>query len=437
LALLQDALSVSRPGRRQYQAATEALTEFIGDIEGGADSGQRLTMNELYDIAFHEYCRRFYAQFETGLMHFPKKALHAAFDKLPKLRHVFYSDFRALARSGESLRELCNRLFGQSLSPELMPDDEQGFHDYTEAGLTLESFLCFLSKANISRLESLSIGRSDKCAWDAPGLRYCVSPRVLIPDLPTDEVLLRQRRKLLRSLRHLYLPVEISYLPHALEVYWPVSNTQRLLSYTADSLTHLDLETGLYSGLHRDFFDLIAKAKAVFGDILGQIQFRALKTAVFRGWMIPLHDLEHFLLSHAGTLRNIHLINCCLAEASKGELINSIRSTLEPALALRGVEIYALMHEACCLQRYQYALRQQAEHIQELSFEDDEEEQEEPHTPLHDELDSLDHSDLEGLFLGGRPNAVTRVERKNGDLKARSRWWRGIHNSDDADDDVF
>jgi hypothetical protein len=257
---------------------------------------------------------------------------------------------------------------------------------------------------------------------------------MLIPVLPTDEVLLRQRRKLLRSLRHLYLPVEISYLPHALEVYWPVSNTQRLLTYTADSLTHLDLETGLYSGLHRDFFDLVAKAKAVFGDILGQIHFRALKTVVLRGWMIPLNDLEHFLLSHAGTLRNIHLINCCLADASKDELESAIESRLEPALAFRGVEIYALIYEAWCLQRYQYALRQRAEHIQELSFEDDEEEK---HTPLTHEMEGLDHSDLEGLFLGGRPNAVTRVERKSGDLNARSRWWRGIHNSDDAEDDLL
>lgn len=287
LALLQDALSVSRPGRRQYQAATEALTEFIGYIEGGADSGHRSTVNELYDIAFHEYRRRFYAQLETGLMHFPRKALHEAFDKLPNLRHVFYTDFRALARSGESPRELCYRLFGQTLSPELLPDDEQGFHDYTEAGLTLEFFLCSLSKANISRPESLSIGRGDNCAWDAPALRYCISPRMLIPDLPTDEDLLQQRRKLLRSLRHLYLPVEISYLPHALEVYWPVSNTHRLLSYTPDTLTYLNLETGLYSGLHRDFFDLVAKAKAVFGDVLGQIHFQALRTVVFRGWMIP------------------------------------------------------------------------------------------------------------------------------------------------------
>lgn len=133
----------------------------------------------------------------------------------------------------------------------------------------------------------------------------------------------------------------------------------------------------------------------------------------------------------------MHLINCCLAEASKDELTSSIELTLEPALVLTGVEIHALVYEACCLQRYRYSLRQRASHIQELSFEYDEEDQEEKQMSSTYQLHRLDHSDLEKLFLGGRSNTVTRVERKNGDLKARSRWWRGTHNSDDADDDLY
>jgi hypothetical protein len=44
----------------------------------------------------------------------------------------------------------------------------------------------------------------------------------------------------------------------------------------------------------------------------------------------------------------MHLINCCLAEASELELIGSITSKLQPALALTGVEIYALVYADHC-----------------------------------------------------------------------------------------
>ena len=429
LALLQDAVSVERPGRRQHQAAREALAKFVDDIEGGTDFGPRSRTKELFEIAFHDYQRRYHAQLDLRERRLSASCLSAALEKLPKLRHVFYTDFRALARRGESLRELCNRLFGQSLSPELLSGDEQGFGNHQESRDDLMTLLRILAKASPSRLTSLSLGRGDNSAWDELALCYYTNPRMIIPDLTTNEE--EQTQSLFRSIRRLTLPVEISYLPEDLEVYWPVYDIQRLLSYTADTLTHLDLETQLYSGLHRDFFDMIAEAKVVFGDVLGQIHFQALTTVVFRGWMVPLHNLEHFLLTHAGTLQNMHLINCCLADASKDELMNSIKSTLEPALALTGVEIYALMYEARCLQRYRHKLRQRARRIQEFPDEDEEEVQQ---MPFSRGQARLDRTDIENLFLGGRRNAVTRVEQENSDLRARKRWWRDI-DSDESDDE--
>lgn len=424
LALLQDAVSVERPGRRQHQAAREALARFVDDIEGGTDFGLRSKIKGLFETAFHDYQRRYYAQLDLQKRRLSASCLSAAFKKLPKLRHVFYTDFRALAWRGESLRELCNRLFGQSLSPELLSNDEQGLYDQD-----LKTFLRILANVSPCRLTSLSFGRGDNETWDTLELCYDTSPRMIIPNLSTDEE--GQTQSLFRSIRRLSLPVEIGYLPEDVEISRTVCYTQRLLSYTADTLTHLDLEIHLYSGLHRDFFDRIEEAKVVFGDILGQIHFQALTTIVFRGWMVPLNDLEHFLLTHAGTLRNMHLINCCLADASKGDLMGSIESTLEPALALTGVEIYALMYEARCLQRYRYKLRQRARRIQQFPDEDEEEVQQ---MPLSRGQARLDRTDIEKLFLGGRRNAVTRVEQENSDLRARRRWWREI-DSDESDDD--
>ncbi|KAM0706120.1 hypothetical protein Q7P35_006669 [Cladosporium inversicolor] len=155
LALLQDAVAMVIPGRRrQYQAAEEALAQFVDDIERTGDSGDRLAAKELFDIAFHDYRSRYHAQCATRMQRLTADYLHAAFAQLPKLHHVFYTDFRALARSGESLRELCNRLFGQTLSPELLPDDEQGNLNYQESASKSKTFLHNLAKVSPSRLTS-------------------------------------------------------------------------------------------------------------------------------------------------------------------------------------------------------------------------------------------------------------------------------------------
>lgn len=426
LALLQDAVSVERPGRRQHQAAREALARFVDDIEGRTDFGTTSKTKELFEIAFHDYQRRYHAQLDLQRRRSSASLLPEVFEKLPKLRHMFYTDFRALTRNGESLRELCNRLFGQSLSPELLSDDEQGSRWHEESEDDVKTFLRILANVSPSRLTSLSFGRGDNSTWDALVLRYYTSPRVIIRDFEEEQTL-----ALFSSIRRLSLPVEISYLPEDFEVYWSIYDNRILLSYTADTLTHLNLETGLYSGLRRDFFDKIATAKLVFGEILGQTHFQALTTVVFRGWMVPLNDLELFLLTHASKLRHMHLINCCLADASKDELMNSIKSTLEPALALTGVETYALMYEARCLQRYRHKLRQRARRIQEFPDEDEEEVQQ---MPLSRGQARLDRTDIEKLFLGGRRNAVTRVEQEHSDLRARKRWWRDI-DSDESEDE--
>ncbi|KAM0706119.1 hypothetical protein Q7P35_006668 [Cladosporium inversicolor] len=258
-----------------------------------------------------------------------------------------------------------------------------------------------------------------------------------LPVLFTNEE--EQWRPLFSSIRHLSLPVKIGYFPKgSMDQWpqWPVWSTRRLLSYTAGTLTYLVLETDLYSGLYGDnfdAFDLRTQAKPISSDMLGQIHFRALRTVVLRGWLFPLKDSEKILQTHTGTLRDMHLINCCLAEASKDELISSVESMLEPALALTGVEIYAVMYEARCLQRCWHKLSQRRRYIQELSDEDEENPSKE-NMPDPCGQAKLDRTDLEELFLGGWRNAVTRVERKNSDSRARSRLWREI-DEDDSDDE--
>jgi hypothetical protein len=71
--------------------------------------------DSLIRLAHDDYRLREAAQIEIRLNSLSLKPLETAFEKLPMLRHFEFSDFRALARSGETLRELCGRIFGQPL----------------------------------------------------------------------------------------------------------------------------------------------------------------------------------------------------------------------------------------------------------------------------------------------------------------------------------
>ncbi|GAB7333688.1 hypothetical protein MBLNU13_g05235t1 [Cladosporium sp. NU13] len=343
-----------------------------------------------------DYHHRYHAQVEIFNRRLTLRYLHSAFEKLPKLRHFEFSDFRALSRDGEYLSGLCERLFGQTLSPDLLPDTR---HCTQRSRLWGSPGDCLLNLAKINpQLKSLSFGRSEHSAWDALQT-YRGNPLISMPGILLVDEKEEQWRSLLGCLRHLSLPIEISddkaHLDHA------VSSTRMLLSSSATSLTHLNLETQLYSGLWWGSWRLMPTAAPLFARVIGRIHFQSLTSIVLRGWLIPLRDLEDIFLAHATTLRNVHLINCCLAGASKDELMTSIRSKLEPALALDRAEVYGLVYEASCKEG------------------------------LTSEEVSADCFDIEELFLGRRQNVATKIEQRESDGRSREEWWGEVENSDD------
>jgi hypothetical protein len=193
---------------------------------------------------------------------------------------------------------------------------------------------------------------------------------------------------------------------------------QRILQHSTASVAHLNLETSLHSGLeHEDWGSLYETAKPAFNKIIGFKVFSRLESIVLRGFVFTLKDLETFLLAHAGTLREVHLINCCLSEASETELIDSIKSRLQPALALTGVEIYALVH---------------ADHCRLGSNPDI------PIIPQRPGGSVVDppvlRKELEALFMGGRPNAVTEIKQDLHDANSYTRWWSSWLGCDGGDE---
>jgi hypothetical protein len=66
---------------------------------------------------YDDWTRRWYTQNDFGDRQLASRYMLLAFEKLPKLRHFEFSDYRALTRNGEALHELCNRLFWSDMYP--------------------------------------------------------------------------------------------------------------------------------------------------------------------------------------------------------------------------------------------------------------------------------------------------------------------------------
>jgi hypothetical protein len=388
LALLQSTVGLSR-------LVGEHITPILNDDEkNDHDCPFEMAERGFLRRGHDDYHHRYHAQVELCKRRLTLRYLHPAFEKLPKLRHFEFSDFRALSRNGEYLSELCERLFGQTLGPDLLPDN---LHCDGRAASWTSPGGCLLNLARINpQLKSLSFGHSEQSAWDA--LSFNARPVVAIPGMLLEEDEERWK-SFLGSVRHLSLPVETSQ--DGIGLKYTVSSTRMLLSSSAPSLTHLRFETELYSGLWRDQWNLMPRVVPLFANIIGRIHFQCLTSLVLRGWLIPLRDLEDFLLVHATTLRNMHLINCCLEGASKDELMTCVRTKLEPALALEGVEIYGLVYEAWC---------------------------EEDLTRAEVRADCCD---IEEMFLGGRRNMAPELEQSHSDWRYRKKWWEDLEHSDD------
>jgi hypothetical protein len=130
-----------------------------------------------------------------------------AFEKLPKLRHFEFSDYRALARNGEALHELCTRLFGQTCTPELLPHNEPRESLDVRGWNSLPG--CLRNLLHIHpRLDSFSIGRGNLKAWGEVFKQPNPSEQFGSEFLGDDG----QWLKLFGSIQSISLPVEFGFM---------------------------------------------------------------------------------------------------------------------------------------------------------------------------------------------------------------------------------
>lgn len=74
-----------------------------------------VTTDGILHLGYSDYRHRFRSRRHLQERRIALRYLHMAFEKLPKLCHLMFTDFRSLGRNEEDFSELCTRPFGDTV----------------------------------------------------------------------------------------------------------------------------------------------------------------------------------------------------------------------------------------------------------------------------------------------------------------------------------
>lgn len=378
----------------------------------------------------------------------PARILTLAIQRLPKLRHFSFTDYRSLAFAGESYHRLCKRLFGNTLEPTALGLGQRRpwfWHELTE----VINVFTGLKR----RLSSLSIGEQPFQAY----VMHKPQPSQLSVGPGMFRWLARQQKSshhsslldILHGLRSLHLPVAmdcnpkegggddrfpdgITPLVNALSVTGPsLLDLQLVLtgcvSYKAFDQAHPPLTWGEIA-VSDEGMPIEADGEAIlpyqiFHPLATRLRFERLQTLEIRGWGFDLSDLENFLTAHAGTLRGLHIIDSLCGDSYSAFVIAA--QGWSTTLHLAGIEIFGLRFHISgktgdCQWHHEHDYDGKALHMAELhgkglrsGWTTQATLQEYPFV----------RSELEAIAMAGRSNAVVR--RAGSMAKAPDgEWWQ-------------
>lgn len=316
---------------------------------------------------YTEYCRRVIAQTALRERRVVSQYFCLAFDRFPRLRHLSFADFRSLSRNGESYNQLCWRLFGGTLCPELLINRDamfSGFSFSRRDGDNLYSWQCGAgvlhdlrnTYSTLPHPVSLSFGANNfrtSSALDAletpllpltssqdPKDNAC-NPLPQWNPLPRslqDEIEWPELPQPLRSLR---LPLDIRS-SDAVEGR-PGQSLNGVFKRMTGTLEDLELVTVAYNGVKQYSLQLEARLSdlwPILSDTFAGLVFEILRSVTLSGWMFHLRPFQCFLTDHASTLRELRMIRC-ICDESYSAFFDMAENGLA-SLRLTGVEIYAM-----------------------------------------------------------------------------------------------
>lgn len=416
---------------------------WAGEVDNILDEEEMLNyQNRVYSLGCHrglpDYYRLWdnYRRIKATMMHVT--ILAEAIKKLPKLRHFSFTDYRGLARPGESYDTLCRRLFGNTLEPTPISITTP----WSELSDIFNMFTGFKR-----RLDSFAIGEHP---FDASS-QYIAPSCQLSAGEGMMRWLTRQRHlprshvaAVLRGVRFLRLPMSVDCMVLDEESDTYVSNVKPLvdtLNETAPSL--LELQLVISGALSSDTRTPITKALSAtnrdgaivevdnervttqhfFTTVVSGLRFERLQTIEIRGWEFNLPDLHSFLIAPASTLREIHIIDCLCNDsyAAFATAADQWSSTLH----LTGIEVFALRFSHAdksgdlqWIRKHEYG--DKALRLAKL----DGRGMRSPWTPqvaLQEE--PTGRPELEAMVMGGRSNGIVRRTKSLAAMMGGRKWW--------------
>lgn len=305
-----------------------------------------------------------------------------AITKLPKLRHVHFTDYRELARPGENYMDLCTRLFGNVREPER-------WNNLEHSGEVTEDILeaWKIIKDIKGEIRSVSLGPhpfEQRCNSTDPLALYKEAqflstdelkdhPRRLnefYHEFAHDTDLSRCRitgepiphrdwKTLFNGLRTLRLPLFFEdSLPPPKEGVGQELN--RLFASIPDTIVNLALVAkGPLDGfLQHQESPAALQTLQPFNSLAATLSLPSLRTLELEGWVTDYRTLFRFLGAHAATLRTLHLIDifCCGNPHEMGDRPRNDENAQEEdlfpfgdfirrRLHLTGIEIHHFEHQ--------------------------------------------------------------------------------------------
>jgi hypothetical protein len=325
--------------------ARNFLDQYKPVLSRGQVEEEDQALNDLVEIggesfrmgcyqSFPKYKR--HAQIHEGLVDKGEYllALDRVVKRFPKLRALTFTDYRGLARRGETYMELCTRLFGNMLEPERWHWSLDNGACTTEAIAVLE----VITKSKVG-LQSLSFGPHfyEMVSFPQEPLATYKEPHYLsIDDLDCgDPELSPDWAAFLKGVRSLRLPLLFA------EATFPDEHVEKLLRAIPEKVEHLALGArGPVEG-----YEALEQANSQvlrpFKQLISGLRFPHLRTLELEGWCIQLADFKEFLLAHASTLRTLHLINIYFVsnDDAKDKGLSKFAASMATELNLTGIEI--------------------------------------------------------------------------------------------------
>jgi hypothetical protein len=358
--------------------------------------------------------------------------------RLPKLRHLSYSDYRALAMNDESYVQLCQRMFGQTVCPSwLWTDDgaKERFHE----------FLDDLSRCS-GRWDSLSIGRHpfETNCRDLDNIQSHSGTAGQRLPIMTHKTMFEKLSES-RQGKPLHLPVRTLRLPLLRGDGKIVHAMGGLSNLVTSALVELDIGSELFHGDHRQLgnqddvlvrkYAARSKLEHFFGYQILHPQhtpdLRQLRSLTMRGFIFDTDCLTSFLMNQAPGLQTLRLMDCYCMDTHR-KFLAQINEELGPytergpCAGLTGVEIFGLRFHAAYdetadheyAQEYRGKMQKRAASTYERCIKNG--------TEVEGTRISnwpFERPEVEAAMLGGRVNSVLRTAFAAASDEARWYWY--------------